>query len=639
MSVLAGARERLLRVACRAVAIGVALLAAIDPAITTTRIAQPLISVVAADRTRDRALVEQVERSLRTDARVSTAPIANADATILVGEQLPISSRAIAVPAYVVRREPVLGSVAIVAVRAPNSSSIHARARIGATLRVPGSAGANATRATLELSLFADGVLVDRTTIPLGNRARLLDTLVNAELDFVPSTATLARLRVNARLVGGAAVASADLLLDVHDRPMSVLVYDPRPSWMSTFARRALERDPRFAVSSRIVTSRNISSVTGAAPERLDALTSLDPFDAIVVGAPDAISARDVAGLERYLRRRGGAVVLLLDTRSTGAIDRLTTVRNWSFRNDPNGVLVRPVGGDTSALRTSQQLWPALLPIGAQVVARSDTSRDAQPDRGPDRARDRARDRAPEVVSDRALIWSIGVGAGELVVSGALDAWRFRDRAVSGFERVWPSIIADAASASLPPVSVQLAQQVLAPGDDANFTVLVRQPALSSSARNVSTGVSGTDARLPRTRVSAVLETANDSLPRIAIRLWPDGAIGLLRGTLRAPILNGPARLVVTADGQRTIVPIVVDSTRQRVSESDAALLEAWATSRGGRAITPAELPSLVREIRRSIQAAPRAVSWHPMRSGWWLIPFVLALSGEWWLRRRRSLA
>jgi hypothetical protein len=27
----------------------------------------------------------------------------------------------------------------------------------------------------------------------------------------------------------------------------------------------------------------------------------------------------------------------------------------------------------------------------------------------------------------------------------------------------------------------------------------------------------------------------------------------------------------------------------------------------------------------------------HPMRSPWWIVPFGLALGGEWWLRRRRG--
>ncbi len=28
----------------------------------------------------------------------------------------------------------------------------------------------------------------------------------------------------------------------------------------------------------------------------------------------------------------------------------------------------------------------------------------------------------------------------------------------------------------------------------------------------------------------------------------------------------------------------------------------------------------------------------HPMRSSWWMFPFVACLAGEWWLRRRGGL-
>jgi len=42
-------------------------------------------------------------------------------------------------------------------------------------------------------------------------------------------------------------------------------------------------------------------------------LPSLALFDAVVVGAPGEMTAADAAGLEEYLRRRGGAVILLPD--------------------------------------------------------------------------------------------------------------------------------------------------------------------------------------------------------------------------------------------------------------------------------------------------------------------------------------
>src|SRR6185503_11402090 len=110
----------------------------------------------------------------------------------------------------------------------------------------------------------------------------------------------------------------------------SVLFFDPRPSWMSTFVRRTIERDPRFVLTSRVVTSRNVSTDAGRPPARLDDIIALASFDAIVIGAPDALTAADVTGLEAYLRRRGGGVVFLFDQRAPGAYERLTNAGGWT---------------------------------------------------------------------------------------------------------------------------------------------------------------------------------------------------------------------------------------------------------------------------------------------------------------------
>src|SRR6185436_1633434 len=97
------------------------------------------------------------------------------------------------------------------------------------------------------------------------------------------------------------------------ERRWTVLFHDPRPSWMSTFVRRSIERDSRFVVASRVATSRNVSASAGRPPAGLTDRRSLSVFDVIVVGAPDALSAADVASLEDFMRRRGGSVVLLVD--------------------------------------------------------------------------------------------------------------------------------------------------------------------------------------------------------------------------------------------------------------------------------------------------------------------------------------
>jgi hypothetical protein len=68
-------------------------------------------------------------------------------------------------------------------------------------------------------------------------------------------------------------------------------------------------------------------------------------------------------------------------------------------------------------------------------------------------------------------------------------------------------------------------------------------------------------------------------------------------------------------------------------------MLGAWISAHGGRVVPGPRLAELAPLLRASVRVAPRAETWHPMRSAWWIIPFALALAGEWWLRRRRGLA
>ena len=59
--------------------------------------------------------------------------------------------------------------------------------------------------------------------------------------------------------------------------------------------------------------SRGITATTRGAVPLGD--TQLDRFDVVVLGGLDRLTANDVAGVERYMRERGGGVVLLPDQR------------------------------------------------------------------------------------------------------------------------------------------------------------------------------------------------------------------------------------------------------------------------------------------------------------------------------------
>ncbi len=579
--------DRPWRLVLRVLAVAIAIVALIDPAITTSRVVKPIVSVTAVD-TRDSSLASRVAGALAKRFTVVRAPLASADASVLVGSRLPANASELARPTFAVLGDRDGPTVTLDRVEAPLSAPASARVPVTATAHVTGAQGRS-----LELALRAGGLVVDRAT----RIVRSNDERVAIPLTFVPTATGAARLRVTASL-GAVSSANADVAVDVRDTRWAVLFFDPRPSWMSTFVRRAVERDPRFVVTSRVVTSRNVSTDAGQPPGRLDDLAALGVFDAVVVGAPEALSDRDVAGLDAFLRRRGGSVVLLLDRLAPGAYDRLLNVGKWVSDSTGKAETIAPPAAGGDSMRAAELAWPARLPEGADVVA---PTRNA---------------------AARPVVWRSPVGAGQMIVSGALDAWRFRDRSVSSFDRFWQTLIAGAATAAVAPITVSTTPLAM-PRERAPVSALVRDAALSSV--------------LP-VKASASAMLVSDA-GRSGVRLWPSERTGIFRANLRAPAQPGTFRLTVAANGARSDVPIIVAADLARVTPEARDLLSAWVASRGGASMGAAEVASLGQRIVGTIRPADRRMTWHPMRSAWWILPFALALSAEWWLRRRRGLA
>ncbi|MEP6494598.1 MAG: hypothetical protein ABJF01_18075 [bacterium] len=579
----------------RAIAIAIAVLAALDPAIASKRRTKPAIAVAAMDSHRDSALADRVARELGKTFAVTRAPVSNAEGTVLVGNGLPSTSDEIATPVFAVlpERRP---AVALNAVRAPAWTPREARVPVRAVAHIAGARGR-----TLEVTLSANGLIVDRVTQPVPSD----DERVPVSLALVPTAAGVARLRLSAVLAGARDTVASDVAVDVRDQRWRVLFFDPRPSWMSTFVRRAVERDARFVVTSRVVTSRNISTDAGQPPGRLDDLAALGLFDAVVVGAPETLGDNDVVAIDAFLRRRGGGVVLLFDRRAPGRYDKLTNVDTWVDDSTGKTLSVVPINGDSATLRASDLAWPSHLPAGAEAIAHIVS---------------------PASDTGRAIVWRSAVGAGRLVVNGALDSWRFRDPTLSGFDRFWTTTIAEAASAAPAPITIHLATAVLAPGEESKIAVSVRDAELSGD-------------RPSHSSVTATLESTTSGAAPISVRLQPSGAAGQFEGAIGAPILAGVYRVVVSADGNRAEAPVVVATNAMHPATDAPDLLTAWVNARGGRALSESRLGELTAALRQAIHPAPHLEIWNPMRSPWWIVPFALALSAEWWLRRRRGMA
>jgi hypothetical protein len=224
------------------------------------------------------------------------------------------------------------------------------------------------------------------------------------------------------------------------------------------------------------------------------------------------------------------------------------------------------------------------------------------------------------------VIWRLPVGAGRLVVSGALDAWRFRDAATSAFDAFWRGLIAESASASSPPIRIDIDRPVLQPGETTEVVVTLREPALADLP-----------GALPvRASVSAALEGEGD---RTSIRLWPDGPVGRFSGSIRSPASPGTFRVMVESGDAFADSPLIVTDEVARPARVEPDLVSAWARAHGGVVFAESARGQLRESLTRTLQMGRRPEMWHPMRSAWWIVPFALALGFEWWWRRRRGLA
>lgn len=557
--------------ALRAVALAIAIAGVLDPSIALERRSRPMIALHTAPGAED--LGTAVTLALQERFTVVPAPVTGASADVIAGNMPPPSGE---IPGLVVRDS----ATPVVAVSAPSRASLYARVPVQVGVR-PGEDDAAAG-----LELYVDGLLVERREI--SSLEPREDGSLEATLSFAPSATGPRHLRVRVGEVW------ADTLVNIDDRPWHVAVYDARPSWSSTFVRRALELDARFAVAARIDTAPG-SSVASGSPPGLGDLEALEDTDLIVVGAPDALQPATVDRLTRFIRRRGGSVVVLLDS-APEALAQLAKVQGWDERLSPVPAPLMADGGERW-LQASELVVPAVLPAGARVLVGIEGAAGVDP-----------------------VVWQLPLGAGRLVVSGALDAWRFRAVEAARFDEFWRRVAAEAAAAAPAPLELRAEPRVGRPGEIVSLEAVLRDVALDD-AIDAEVGI---DARL---------EGGADPL---AVRLWP-GAPGRFSGRLRMPERAGNYRVVVEAEGVRAVADLLVREDAAPAASARPALLEAWAAARGGAVIPASRLDDLGAALDASIAPQLVAENVRVMRSGWWMLPFALALGGEWWLRRRRG--
>jgi hypothetical protein len=559
--------------ALRWTAIAIAVMALLDPSLIVSGRARPRVSVLAEDAASaaTAAVRRDLEARLRPDFEVVDGVDADAAHTIVIGTRYPdafIPGKASTISIAA----PIASGARIVAVQAP--TAVPPATAVHLVVQLDGRA---AKGTTADVSVTSSGVEVGRATHAWTDGAERW----NAEMDVVPVSGPPFVFHIEA-----GPAERADAVVAERRDPLRVLVYEPRPSWASTFVRRALETDARFDVSADTAVSRGVAVRTGRGGRLSEA--ALDDFDVVIVGGLDRLTEGDANRLARFLRERGGSVALVPDM-------------------PLNGAPVRTLAGDD--LQTSETLLehPAAL-----------TARRPLPEIEASELLTFSSMNATAIVrssSGAAVVVSMPKGDGELLVSGALDAWRYRAEPRVAFDEFWRATIAGLALSAREEVDVKVTPPMLRPGENGHVTARVRDQSrdASVSARIVNGG---------------------------AIRLRPTAAPGEFAGTFTAPAAAGPYAVRVSSNGAsaRSSAPPFVVGDKFRPAPAGEPPLALLSASHGGIDVDEHHLDVLAASLRAGAGGPTIPLGRHPMRSAWWFLPFTACLSGEWWLRRRNGL-
>lgn len=590
----------------RGVAWAIALAALVDPVLTLERTAPIALQVVTVRTpsldlpaalnggTRGHALADAIAslearlgsqyhmRHVEAGGGVPVDWCAGADACLVAGDDTAApAGTSVSVPhVALVARAELTPNVAVRDVRA--SSTQHSEA-LGSIL----------------VSLEGRGVEGRRTLVRILDNGRVrgegahewaaAEVAADVTVQWWPVEAGVRSLTVEAVPFEGEASAldnQITLAVDVSPGRLPVLVYEPRPSWASTFVRRALEHDPRLRVDARSRVAPRTAVTTRDAP----ALTpsGLEDVALVVVGGLDELSQADVALLRVYVERRGGSLLLLPD--------RI------------------PASGHAGLVPGRLRERLVAVPIQA----------------GPLRATELALTVSPEPV-DRVLaalddgtaaVVESPVGRGRIVVSGAMDAWRHRG-AGDGFDEFWQRLAARLAAEAGPSLDVQPRAASIAAGDAVTFEVAWRT--LSEDAAN-----------WPALTAWLTCEGGGQQ----PLTVWPDAAAGTYR-VVAAPRTPGRCAVEVAPASrpdlaQSALVEVVEGLVPPAPHQPGA--LSRLARSRGGDAFDTGRVDELAAAVRAAVAPRLEPDEVRPLQAPWWLVLLAGALGGEWWFRRKRGL-
>jgi hypothetical protein len=586
----------------RGAAIVTAIVGFVDPAWTARRRAPIAIEVKGDGYSSD---VDDVRR--RLSASLSDGLTLNSDAepaaVVLVGDVRPMkSTKEDALPISTVAiPPPVAPNVRVVAADDPDPVRVGWAATFHAVVEARGLAG-RASRVVLEERGAELAHLEHRWSGEIEQ--------FDAVLRYTPPASGASVITLRVVPLAGETTASdnaADLGLAVSAERFRILVHEPRPSWSATFVRRALEEDPSFDVSTLVRASKGLEVRAGTPPAGLTT-DALEPFDAVLVGAPEELRASEIDALRAFARRRGGAIVLLPDRRPSGRYLDLIPSPQFDEVLVENPIELGSIAG--APLRSTELAVHRAGVPGGEILA----------------SLDQGKGRRPVV-----LEWP--EGAGRVLFSGAMDAWRFRAAADDGFGRFWRARIAESAIAAPGPVEVTIRPAVPAPDELVTIRAQIRRTEIADALGG---------ARTPA--IGARLVGADGAVQ--FVRLWPTVEEGVFEGRFHAPPAGSYDLQVGTTTGVGIVGPnvdvvlSVVAGARHPSGDvtGAAAPLRLVAATTGGVAVSSADLAPLEQYLR-NLPSGEVERTVRPARSLVLVMVFATLLCAEWTIRRRRGNA
>ena len=578
-------------VALRVLALAIAAAAVLDPAVRIARPRPLALELVAGPGEWAGSARAALLSALGDD--VTIAARGRGDAVVTIDAPVePASIRGVSVSA-------------ITAGSAPNVRLIAAAAPIAV---LPGQEGTIAVDVEVRnLSGSASVLTATQHGVEIGRTERRWSSAIRQQVavPFVAIEAGTVALRVDAVPLATEARRddnAIDAAASATARQLRVAFVEPRPTWSAGFVRRALESDPAFDVASIVRASRGIDVRSGPAPAAIR-VRDLEAFDVVVTGSPEELRRDELDALRTFASERGGTVVLLPDRRPSGPFAA------WLPEGRFDEVLLdSPIAIRIGGARLDERTPPSVPRASELVVPRS-----AHPST---RVLASLPDGRPVIVS-----WPMGEGS--IVLSGALDAWRFRAAGGDGFTTFWRAAIARAAIAAPPLVRVALHPPVAMPGSVVRVVARVRGTAFERGADG--------SIEVPQVR-GVAMATYGKATMAESVRLWPTAETGVFEGHF-VPAAGARQAVHAVAGREQDFAPVVLSELARRSSDEEAAIV---AAATGGVVAAAGDPAPLVRHLR-DVPRPRVTTAVHPMRGAWWTLPFAAALCAEWALRRRRG--